>query len=282
MIYGLVAALGWGLADFGGAVAGRRVGAFATVVIGQGLSAAIMAVIFFGSGHAVAELAPIAGWVAFNGVVSAGAYVTHYEALKLGPMAVVSPVGATYALVGLALAVVILDERPGVAAFAGAGVTVVGVMLASTDLRKLRAGTHGVPPGLLWAVASATLFGISGFILGWASQRVGWVPALWASRTAQFVAIAVLASIWWRGFGRLGRNAGTGTAVAVGLADLLGVVMLSAGAERGFVSIVLVASAVFPLIAVALSIVFLHERPVTNQLVGAGVVVAGLVLLGLG
>jgi uncharacterized membrane protein len=36
------------------------------------------------------------------------------------------------------------------------------------------------------------------------------------------------------------------------------------------------------LIAVGLSIAFLHERPVTNQYVGIALVVTGLVALGVG
>ena len=44
----------------------------------------------------------------------------------------------------------------------------------------------------------------------------------------------------------------------------------------------LAASAVFPLIAVALSIVVLHERLVPNQVVGIALVVVGLLLLGVG
>jgi drug/metabolite transporter (DMT)-like permease len=38
---------------------------------------------------------------------------------------------------------------------------------------------------------------------------------------------------------------------------------------------------VFPLIAVALSVALLHERPVANQYVGIAFVVAGLLVLGL-
>ena len=43
---------------------------------------------------------------------------------------------------------------------------------------------------------------------------------------------------------------------------------LSVGSERGFVSITLAASAVFPLVAVVLSMLILHERLVPNQYVG--------------
>lgn len=282
MIFGLVAALGWGAADFGGAVAGRRIGSLPTVVVAQGLGTVIVTVVFFGAGHGVGELAPIAWWMVLNGLVSAGAYLTHYRALQLGPMAVVSPISAAYAAVGVVLSVLILHERPGPLAMVGAVITVLGVMLASTDLQKLRAGTHGIPPGLPWAIAAAVMFGVGGFILGWASKQVGAIPALWGSRAMQAVCFAGIAILQPRDLKHIGVNAGTMWAVVTGLTDLVGVLAFTHGASEGFLSIVLVASAIFPLIAVALSVAFLHERPVANQIVGAFVVVTGLVLLGLG
>jgi drug/metabolite transporter (DMT)-like permease len=282
VIYGLGAALGWGFADFGGAVAGRRIGSRGVAIVAQGLSAVAVTLAFFLGGHHANEIAPVVWWMVLNGAVSAAAYATHYRALQLGPISVVSPVSAAYAVVGVGLSMIVLDERPGPVALGGAAVTVVGVMLASTDVKKLRAGTHGVPPGLPWALAAAVLFGVGGFVLGWASKQVGWMPALWASRTMQFVGFAAAAAVRPGELGRIGRNRGTWVAAATGAADLFGVSMFSFGAHAGFVSIVLVTSAVFPLIAVALSITYLHERPVLNQLVGAVVVVAGLVMLGLG
>ena len=66
-----------------------------------------------------------------------------------------------------------------------------------------------------------------------------------------------------------------------GMSDLLGVVTYSIGSENGYLSIVLAASAVFPMIAVAGSVAFLGERPVPNQYAGVAVVAVGLVMLGL-
>jgi uncharacterized membrane protein len=80
----------------------------------------------------------------------------------------------------------------------------------------------------------------------------------------------------------VGWNRGTAVAVAAGFADLLGVTSYSYGAQEGYVSVVLIASAVFPLIAVVLSVLYLHERPAVNQYMGIGLTIAGLVLLGLG
>lgn len=282
MIFGLAAALGWGLADFGGAVAGRRIGSIVTVIVGQVLSVVFMTVLLLATGSSTASLRPIIGWIALNGLFTAVAYMTHYRALELGPVAVVSPIGATYAVVGVALAVVVLDERPAPLQLVGAVITVIGVMLVSTDLKKLRAGTHGIPPGLPLAIVSAFSFGVAAFLLGYASQEAGWVSGLWASRVAQIACYIPIAFIYRRQLAGLRPGVGLWVALAAGAADILGVTSYAAGAERGFLSIVLAASAIFPMIAVLLSIRYLHERLVANQAAGVILVIGGLLLLGFG
>ena len=284
MIYGLVAAVGWGLADFFGAVIGRRIGSLWTVIVAQTFTAlASTAIVVVSGSHIGPVTTKIGAAVVLNGVFSATAYITHYKALQLGPVAVVSPVGATYAAVGVVLAVVVLGERPSTLALVGGVVTIIGVMLTSTDLRKLRAGTHGMPPGLPWAIVSAVGFGVGGFLLAYLSRQLGWVVGLWVSRCAQLVGFAVVGYAK-RGELRGGFPVGVGLAGAlgVGLADLMGVIAFSSGAEAGFISVVLVASAVFPVIAVALSVAYLGERPVPNQYAGVAMTLLGLVVLGVG
>lgn len=282
MIFGLTAALGWGLADFFGALSGRRIGALGTVMTGQVLSAVFMTVVLMASGTSLAPLGPDVWLLVLNGAAAAFAYTTHYKALELGPVAVVSPIGAGYAVVGVALAVIILGERPTGLALTGAGTAVAGVVLVSTDLQKLRDGIHHHVPGLPWAVAAAIGFGVAGFLLGWISDRAGWVAGLWGSRLAQVVFYLPLVVVFRKELSRLRPGFGAWVALLAGAADILGVVAFSAGSERGLNSIVLAASAVFPLIAVTLSVIVFEERLVANQLVGVAMVIGGLLLLGLG
>ena len=282
MIFGLFAATGWGLADYFAALAGRRMGSVATVIVGQSLCAAFMTVVLLATGTSVGPLHGLLGPLALNGIFTATAYTTHYRALELGPVAVVSPIGASFAVVGILLAVIFLHERPTAVQLLGAGVTVVGVVLVSTDLRALRAGIRDHVPGLWWAVGSAVGFGVAAFLLGYVSERAGWVAGLWGSRIAQMICLVPLAARP-RDVGRIARAGAMalGLALAAGAADILGVTTYSAGVAHGQISIVLAASAVFPLIAVVLSFVFLRERLVTNQYAGIALVVAGLLLLGL-
>jgi uncharacterized membrane protein len=286
VIFGLAAALGWGLADYAGAVAGRRVGSLATVVLGQLLSASFMTVVLVATGQDVSRAGSFLGLLALNGVFTAFAYATHYKALELGPVAVVSPIGGAYAVVGIALAITIDGEDPGGLALGGAAVTIAGVVLASTDIPAFRAGVRGGAPGLWWSVVASISFGVAAYLLGTAAQEMGWVLGLWGSRVAQVTCYLPVIALRRRDFTRLraggGARTGIVVALAAGAADILGVTTYSAGAEAGFLSIVLAASAVFPMVAVLLSISFLHERLAANQWVGVVLVVVGLLTLALG
>ena len=282
MIFGLAAALGWGLADFFGALAGRRIGSIGAVMSGQVLSAIFMTVVLVATGTSLIPLGPDVWLVVLNGAAAAFAYLTHYKALELGPVAVVSPIGAGYAVVGVALAIVILGERPSGVALIGAGIAVAGVALVSTDLRKLRDGIKSHLPGLPWAIAAAIGFGVAGFLLSWISDRAGWVAGLWGSRIAQVGFFLPVVVVFRKELARVRLGSGLWIALLAGAADILGVVTFSIGSERGLNSIVLASSAVFPLIAVALSVIVFKERLVANQIVGIVLVVGGLLLLGLG
>ena len=284
MIFGLIAAVGWGLTDFFAASAGRRVGSIATVILGQVMSWTFITAVLVISGTPIQPLRAIVWLVLLNGAFTATSYFTHFRALELGPVAVVSPIGAAYAVVGVALTVIFIHERPSELELIGVAVTIAGVMLVSTDIRALRAGIKGHAPGLPWALASMVGFGVAAFLLAIASRHAGWVAGMWGSRMAQllfYLPVVFLRPkelLRFRGAG----GAAIALAMAAGFADTLGVAMFSYGAEKGSVSLVLAASAVFPLIAVALSYVYLDERLVPNQYLGIPLVVLGLILLGLG
>ena len=268
MIYGLVAALGFGLADFEGAIAGRRIGSLWTVILGQTLSAIVMTVVFIATDAALSVLGPVIGFVVLNGIARPSPIrrTTGRSNWDRSP--------SSHRSVGVrrrrrAARGRLLGRAPGTIALVGTVVTVAGVALVSTDLRELRAGIHGVARGVPWALVSTVSFGLAGFLLGYLSQQVGWVAGLWASRTAQVICYIPLAFVARSQLPQIRDRRGLTFAFIAAVADIVGVIGLSVGSERGFVSVTLAASAVFPLVAVVLSLLILHERLVPNQFAGS-------------
>jgi drug/metabolite transporter (DMT)-like permease len=283
VIFGLTAALGWGLADFGAAVVGRRLGSMATVVVAHMAGLVTLLVLFVAFRPAWITPPGVIGAMAMNGVVAASAYLLLYRALELGPVALVSPVVAAYAVITIALAVSFLGESlPGIVAI-GAFTTVVGVVLTSTDLRNLGRPSPIGRSGLRLAIASMVLFGVATFLLGRYSKEVGWLPALTLSRAFSTASLLVVA-MFARAPGTARRDGPLMPAVAgaalVGIVDVLGGAAYARGTELGYLSIVSAASATFPLIPVVGGILLLRERPAANQLAGVVLVVGGLLLLG--
>jgi uncharacterized membrane protein len=294
VIYGLVAALGWGVSDFAAAVSGRRVGAFATVVVSQVASAVFATVLVLLIAPDLSGIREVAPWLGPIAILMTAGYYAFYRGLELGPVSVVSPVLASYAVGPVVLAIVLLGESLSIVVAGGIVLTIVGTALASTDLRTFRTGVERAP-GLRWAIAASALFGVGAYVFGWASQRAGWLPAIWFSRSLSaglFLVWAVAAAGRRRSAAdkrardrrtpiRLS-TAAVGLAVALGAVDTLAASAYGRGSEVGYISIVTAASAIYPVLPVLAGTVFLHERPAPNQTVGVAILIAGLMAVGLG
>jgi drug/metabolite transporter (DMT)-like permease len=289
VIFGLGAALGWGSADLLAALAGRRIGAFRTVLIAQVFSAVAISTILVAARPDLARLGGVMWWLIPNSIGTAGAYFFLYRALELGPVHLVSPVLAAYGVLPVLLAVALLHESLAPLTALGVAMTIGGAVLSSADLRAARTGARRLPRAMPWALASATLFGMVTYTFGWATRRAGWLPTLWFSRTcgaAVFLLIAVVLVLRRSGLGGAAESAraagAIGFALALGFVDIVGTASFGYGAEVGLLSIVIAVSAIYPLIPVIGGVFLFGERPAPNQFVGVGLVVVGLALLGIG
>ena len=101
MIWGIGAAILWGVADFSAALLSRRLRAIPTVLLVQAFGLVVVAAIYVvvrppwtADGFDVALLA-------LDGCLAAFAYIALYRGLALGPVALVSPIAASYAVVAI-------------------------------------------------------------------------------------------------------------------------------------------------------------------------------------
>jgi len=106
VIYGLAAALGWGLSDLWAAISGRRIGSGRTVVVAQVTASIAVSLLVLVVRPDLSGIPAVAPWLVPNAFLGAAAFATLYKGLQLGPIAVVSPVLASYAVVPVLLSVV--------------------------------------------------------------------------------------------------------------------------------------------------------------------------------
>jgi uncharacterized membrane protein len=288
VIFGLAAAFGWGLGDLWAAISGRRIGSNRTLVIAQIAVALLASGILIVARPDLSGLPRVIPWLVVGAVVGAGAFATLYRGLELGPVAVVSPVLATYAVVTVLLSVALLGEALAPIEWLGAAITIAGAVLTSTDLRTLAAGTFNRFPGLPWAIVSTLMFGVATYILGWSAQEAGFLPSMWFARVSLSIVVVAVAFLAWlraKGHGRpLPETTSRAFRLAAlaGMMELVGTIVYARGAQVGLVSIVTAASATYPVIPVLGGVALLHERLVPNQYIGIALVIVGLLMLGLG
>ena len=285
-LFALATAVLWGLADFGGGLLTRRLPALTVVVVSQVIAVVVLGAIVVATG-AWREAGPQLWFAVAAGLVGPVAMLSFYEALAMGPMGMVSPLGSLGVVVpvGAGLA---LGERPGFGQFAGIAVAVVGIVLAGgPELRGAPVQRRAV---ILTLVAA---FGF-GAVMTLISHASATLPGLFLALFVQRITnVAAGGSALWikarRGTPAL--PAGTGAGVLwgllpalafVGLADVAANGTYSVAAQHGPVTVAAVLSSLYPVVTALAAFLLLKERLRPVQAAGAGLALAGTVLLAAG
>ncbi|WP_405782779.1 EamA family transporter [Streptomyces sp. NBC_00859] len=285
-LFALATSLLWGLADFGGSLLTRRIPALTVVVVSQAVAVVVLGSVVAATG-AWSEFGPQLWFAVAAGVVGPVAMLSFYKALALGPMGVVSPLGSLGVVVPVGVGLT-LGERPGLPQFAGIAVAVAGVVLAGgPELRGAPVQRRTVTLTLVAAVG----FGAVMSLISEASTDVtGLFLALFVQRVANVaVGGAALCVSSRRGVPALPEGGGAQLilwslpALAfVGLADVAANGTYSLAAHSGPVTVAAVLASLYPVITALAARGFLKERLRAVQAAGAGLALAGTVLLATG
>jgi drug/metabolite transporter (DMT)-like permease len=302
VIYGLIAAIGWGTSAIAATNAARRAGTYLAVLSGQGVGVVVLVLLAV---FLHPPLAAVRGSIVI-GLVGAGllgllGYLTFYRALEYGgAVGLVSAISATYGGITTLLAVIVLGEHIGGFGAAGVVLAVAGVAMASAR-SQANAGKSpvaiaepivGLAPapsrarglaraGVPLAFASAVAYGIGGFLLGDYSARAGALgSALVAHGSSVTVLLLALPFLSRRKAGRAGTS-GMTWAVAAGLTDTVGLLAFAHGGQIGQVAVTAAVSSMYPVIPLVAGLVMFAERLSRRQLLGIILIIAGLVMIGL-
>ena len=262
-------------------MATRRVGVVLTSLGMQTIGLAAYAVTLAALGRwPTFELQQLPYGIALSviGMVSLAAL---YRAFALGPIAVVSPVVASYAALTVVLIVVFLGERLTSGQAVAIGVTFVGVAVASTDIRELRR-TLGRPSEGVRIGFFATLgFAVWSAIFAVGVRATDGLGLIVLQRSFSVVLLTLFVVLRGISLRPLGERRALALVAATGVLDTSANVLLALGIASGYATFVMTGSGAYPLIPALLAISVLRERLAPNQYVGVAVLVGGLVALGL-
>ncbi|HET7701007.1 MAG TPA: DMT family transporter [Candidatus Limnocylindria bacterium] len=280
-MYGIGAAVAFGFGDYAAAMATRRAGfawtALAMQVIGNG----VLVVLLLALGRWPAFLWSQVPWAFALALIGTVSLVLLYRAFALGPIAVVSPVVASYAALTVIGIVVFLGERLTAGESVAIAVTFVGVAIASTDFRELRETLGRPSEGVRLGILATLGFAVWGVVLT-AATRSNETFALVVIWRCWGIALMTLFVLWKRAPMTAILVPSTLAIVAlVGVLDTAANVLLMLGIESGYASYVMTGSGAYPLIPAVLAILVLRERLAPNQYAGVAILIAGLVALGL-
>jgi uncharacterized membrane protein len=302
VVLGFIGAITFGAADFIGGLASKRISAtkvtFVSGLVGFGV--AIVGSLMIPSVFSWQALF----WGAMAGIVGSAAIMMLYASLAIGPMSILSPLGAFVSAVVPVTWALTTGETLGTFGFVGLGLGLVAVVFVGFVPEK-----NAVRPsfkGLAMSIGAGILIGAFLIFIDRAPSDAGLIPLIAnriVSASIMGITIAVLAGV--RAARRSRARAAGGAraddaatlqresfadswrpglklAVLTGIIDGTGNALLLLGIQIGDLSVMSVLTAMYPAGTIILAGVVLKERVAPIQAVGLVLAITAAALLALG
>lgn len=273
VLFALLAAAAYGVSDFIGGIASRRVSALSVLLVSYPVGGALMAalLVFYRGPVSAGTLA----WSLAGGVVGLTGVALLYGALALAPMNIISPVTAVMSAVVPVLGGLVKGERPHPLAWSGIGLGLVAVVLISRQPDDHPHGPVGWRP-LAMAVVAGIGFGAYFICLAETDRDSGMWPVV-LSRACSALLVLPLVLTGGR-LQRMGRSV-LGLAALAGALDASANVAFLLASRHGLLSLSGVITALYPAGTVLLAVLILKEHTGTLQRAGLALATAAVVLL---
>ena len=295
LLTGLGAALSWGTLDIFSALASRRVGSLLVTTGMQVVGATLIWLVALSTPVSLPSDPYVLIGGSLVGLAGAGAYLSYFTGLRIGPISVVSGMVAAYGGLTVVLAVLFRGETLTALQALGAAVATVGVILTGVAFGGGLRGLKFAGPGVVFAIVALVLFAVMTIGSDIVLERTGWLEILLVSRSANAVIsvlVLVVAMTALRGPAApllQGEVAGGGridkrVVAAVGLAgllDILGLMSFAYGLEVAETWLVGLASSFGPAVTIVVAVLFLGERLKPIQWLGLAGVLVGMIAIGL-
>lgn len=272
----LVSALCYGVSDFSGGLAARRVPATAVVLVSNAFSLllAVLAVALLpGSAYRADDVA----WGAAAGAVGLLGVVLLYRGLAIGPMSVVAPLTAVLSAVVPVVVGVARGERPGALAVAGVALALPAMVLIGRESRASHGArlSHGA---LISALSAGISFGGFYVLLAQTGPNGGAWPLVGQRAASVVILLGLVAVAAMRRAATSARGV-LRLAVIAGLTDFAANLAYVLATHRGLLALVAVISSLYPATTLVLARGLLKERLARQQTAGLLLAAAAVALI---
>jgi drug/metabolite transporter (DMT)-like permease len=265
----------WGVGDFLGGLASRRLAVLAVVVVSQAIGLACLLLVVLATNDAFPGVGALLPAVGAGACVLVG-ITAFYRGLAIGAMGIVAPISAAGPIVPLTVDAV-HGSTPTALQWLGIAFILIGV--ATLSWERSSSGTSRLATGTGLAILAAIGFGFYfvGIAAG-ADESASWaVVAARVTAVALGTAIALLTSTSLRAPSNL-----LPMLAAVGIIDTLANVLVAAATTFGAVGITAVLSSLYPLVTIVLARLVVGERLSTAKRTGGVVALAGAAFVAAG
>lgn len=275
ILFGLTAALCWGIGDFVITRATRTIGALPTMFYVQLTGLLLIGLLTFTQSALTAIETEV--WVTTVGIglTNMAATLCLYRAFAVGTLSLVSPIASGFAVV-TALLALLSGERPDPLALAGAVLLIGGVVVVSRSPGHNREARSlaGVPA----ALGAALGYGVSFWALGFVTPVLG---AVWPVVITRSVALTATVLLLSRRGGLPLRvpRAVWPFVIGASLFDTVAFVAFNYGISLDYTAIVTALASLFSAVTVMLAWLFLRERLSAGQWAGVLVILFGVLLV---
>ncbi|MBT3322289.1 MAG: DMT family transporter [Anaerolineae bacterium] len=271
-ILGLTSALSWGIGDFAGGLASRKMGAYRAVMYGEaiGLIFAFLAIPFvnepFPDSHTLK-------WSITAGLIGTIGLLALFEAMRVGRISIVAPLSA---LIGAIIPVVVgsvVEGLPQPIVYLAFGLALFAVVLISRekDETEHKKGNH-----LLLPLLAGTAFGLYFVFMNEASKTLVIGPLI-AARFSGMISIALYLLFKQESF-RI-KSGSWHLLTLNGFFDVGGNLFYILAAQAGRLDISAVLSSLYPGVTVFLAWFILKEKLQLSQWIGIILALIAIILI---
>lgn len=278
MIYAIVAALLFGIADVFTKIATVRLNTARIVLLNALLTLPVAAVFFLILGGSLPQGQYLIRAIIIQGV-SALSFIFFFLAMLSGPVSVISPIVSGYSVISIIGGVIFLREMPTAVQFAGIAMIVIGSIsiCIEPDIKKRNIKDK---MWIIWTVMAMFCFGIWSLVSKTLTAHIEpWTMTLIFGIIAPFIWTPYILMRW-------GREKATLRDIKGIIAGASAVVMTTAAAISYYMALsklpVSIASPVtgaHPIITVFASLILLKEKFYKFQFISFALILAGLYLL---